>query len=143
MRNKYYAGIGSRKTPEYVLKKMKAIAEALEKKGFILRSGGAEGADSAFESGSKNNEIFRAEDATNEALNLTSRYHPNWNACSEYTKKLHARNAMIILGKNLNSPVEFVWCWTKNGKGGGGTGQALRIAEDYGIKIYDLGEKYE
>lgn len=138
---KYYAGIGSRDTPDYVLKKMKRIAEQLE--GYTLRSGGAIGADTAFEEGASKKEIFRAEDATDDAIELSSKYHPNWNACSKYAKKLHGRNAMIILGKNLDSPVEFVMCWTKSGKGGGGTGQALRIAKDYGIKIYDLGEKYE
>lgn len=138
---KYYAGIGSRSTPDYVLKKMTLLAKKLE--NYILRSGGAEGADSAFEKGASKKEIFRAEDATKEAIELSSKYHPNWSACSEYTKKLHGRNAMIILGENLDSPVEFVVCWTKNGTGGGGTGQALRIAKDYRIKIYDLGEKYE
>jgi len=138
---KYYAGIGSRDTPDYVLKKMKRIAENLS--NMTLRSGGAKGADSAFESSANNKEIFRAEDATKEAIELSSKYHPNWNACSDYTKKLHGRNAMIILGENLDSPVEFVICWTKGGKGQGGTGQALRIAKDYGIKVYDLGEKYE
>ena len=47
---KYYTGIGSRKTPENILKKFKDIATFLETKQYILRSGGAEGADSAFES---------------------------------------------------------------------------------------------
>lgn len=138
---KYYAGIGSRDTPDYVLKKMKRIAENLTH--MTLRSGGAVGADSAFEEGASEKEIFKADDATDDAIELSSKYHPNWEACSKYAKKLHGRNAMIILGENLDSPVEFVICWTKNGKGGGGTGQALRIAKDYGIKIYDLGEKYE
>jgi len=138
---KYYAGIGSRDTPAYVLKKMTRIAENLSY--MTLRSGGAKGADSAFEKGAFKKEIFTAENATEDAIELSSKYHPNWGACSNYTKKLHGRNAMIILGENLDSPVDFVMCWTKGGKGQGGTGQALRIAKDYGIKIYDLGEKYE
>lgn len=139
--NRYYAGIGSRDTPDYVLVKMKRMAETLSY--MTLRSGGAIGADSAFEEGASKKEIFTANDVTEAAIELSSKYHPNWEACSKHAKKLHGRNAMIILGKDLDSPVEFVICWTKNGKGGGGTGQALRIAKDYGIKIHDLGEKYE
>ena len=46
-----YAGIGSRKTPPHVLAAMTQIAEALAERGYILRSGGAGGADSAFEKG--------------------------------------------------------------------------------------------
>lgn len=141
---KYYAGIGSRETPEYVLDKMKDIAFTLQTRGYILRSGGAKGADSAFEEGAGNNkEIFTANDATPEAIELSSKYHPNWYACSSYVKKLHGRNAMIILGADLNTPVDLVVCWTKGGRGEGGTGQALRIAKDYGIAIHDLGKKYD
>jgi cell division GTPase FtsZ len=56
-------------------------------------------------------------------------------------RKLHARNAMIVLGKNLDDPVDFIICWTPGGTGSGGTGQALRIARAYGIPVYDLGDK--
>lgn len=38
----------------------------------------------------------------------------------------------------MTDPVDFVVCWTKEAKGGGGTGQALRIARDRGIAVYDL-----
>lgn len=47
----YYAGIGSRETPTFVLEAFKQIGEELAKLGVILRSGGASGADSAFEEG--------------------------------------------------------------------------------------------
>lgn len=45
---------------------------------------------------------------------------------------------MQILGKNLDKPVEFVVCWTKNGKDIGGTGAAIRCALDHGIPVYNL-----
>ena len=47
----YYAGIGSRSTPDNVLGIMEKLGIVLAKKGFILRSGGADGADKAFEKG--------------------------------------------------------------------------------------------
>lgn len=46
-----YAGIGSRDTPEDILRLMAVVAAKREDDGFILRSGGADGADTAFESG--------------------------------------------------------------------------------------------
>ena len=36
---------------------------------------------------------------------------------------------------------KFVICWTKNGKGTGGTGQAIRIAKGFGIPVFDLAIK--
>jgi hypothetical protein len=50
---KYYTGIGSRQTPKDILKLMEDIAFKLAQKGYILRSGAAGGADTAFEDGAK------------------------------------------------------------------------------------------
>ena len=72
--NFIYAGIGSRKTPIKILKEMTKIANFLNKKGYILRSGGAIGADKAFENGSGNKkEIFYAKDANKECLEIAKR----------------------------------------------------------------------
>jgi len=43
-----YAGVGTRATPEAVLAHMREIAERLGERGWRLRTGGADGADSAF-----------------------------------------------------------------------------------------------
>jgi len=51
MDKKYYAGIGSRKAPGYALQMARDIAVTLAKRGYILRSGGAAGMDTAFEEG--------------------------------------------------------------------------------------------
>ena len=51
MSNIYYTGIGSRETPEEILGWMQDIGWLLGKRGYTLRSGGADGADSAFEKG--------------------------------------------------------------------------------------------
>ena len=141
--NKIYAGIGSRETPEGICLLMGDIAAYLGKKGFMLRSGDAVGADRSFEFGAscgKNypTEIFEAKDCTEKAMELSSKFHPNWNACSPYAKKLHGRNAMILLGKELNKNADFIVCWTKDGAVVGGTGQALRMAKHYKIPIFNL-----
>lgn len=138
----YYGGIGSRKTPPDILDIMTKLANKLSL-GYVLRSGGATGADSAFERGSNGiKEVFYAKDATEEAIKLSSKYHPNWEACSDYARKLHGRNSMILLGEDLVTPVKFVVCWTEGSKIKGGTGQALRIAEDFQIPIYNLANDY-
>lgn len=49
--SRIYAGIGSRRTPDDVLEVMSRFAALLGANGYILRSGGAAGADSAFEEG--------------------------------------------------------------------------------------------
>lgn len=46
-----YTGIGSRETPQEVLETIQDVARHFAIKGWMLRSGGAKGADSAFESG--------------------------------------------------------------------------------------------
>ena len=47
----YYAGIGSRSTHQEVLKAFEYRGEELAMRGYMLRSGGANGVDSAFEKG--------------------------------------------------------------------------------------------
>ena len=142
-----YAGIGSRKTPNDVLDLIKSIGRIYALYGWVLRSGAALGADRAFEYGCDSilgqKEIFRVEDTQHNpqwAFDTVDRYHPAPEKLSEYAKRLMARNAMIVLGQNGDHPVRKIVCYTHDGLGGGGTGQALRIAADYSIPVYDLGD---
>lgn len=48
---KHYTGVGSRNTPEDVQQLMEAVADKLAREGYILRSGGADGADLGFQRG--------------------------------------------------------------------------------------------
>jgi len=153
----FYAGIGSRKTPQNILSFFTLTARVLDRHGYILRSGGADGADTAFEKGSTNKEIFlpwkgfnnnnsSLYNISSEAYHIAEIYHPYWDNLKESFKKFHARNVHQILGKNLDKPVKFVLCWTPDGaetmeetsKETGGTGQAIRIAIDYGIPVNNL-----
>lgn len=136
---KTYAGIGARKTPENILNQMNRIAVWLQVEGFTLRSGGAAGADTAFERGAGvRKEIYRAHDATDAAMRLAEQYHPAWSRCGDYAKCLLARNGFQILGPDLKTPSDFVVCWTSDGKASGGTGQAIRVAEAHGVPVFNL-----
>jgi hypothetical protein len=151
----YYAGIGARETPDEILALMRGIALMLYERGYTLRSGGAEGADTAFEYGTPGmalSEIFLPWEGFNGkhdtlkitehemavARSIAEKYHPNWTACSEGAKKMHTRNVLQIMGRDCHTLTSFVVCWTQDGKFSGGTGQALRIAADKKIPIYNL-----
>ena len=147
----FYAGIGSRETPEDILKLMTKIAQKQAYYGHILRSGAADGADAAFEAGAGNlKEIwvpwigFNDHPSTNipkpAAFEIAAKYHPAWNKCRIGARKLHARNVHQVLGRDLATPVQSVICWTKDAAGGGGTGQAIRIARAHDILIHDLAD---
>jgi hypothetical protein len=147
-----YAGIGARKTPSNLRKEMTKIASFLEKYGCILRSGAAEGADSAFEEGVSspdNCEIFlpwkgfsnsssSLYTPSKEAFAIAKKFHPAWGRLSVPIEKLMARNTHQVLGANLDDHSKFVICWTPDGMASGGTGQAIRIALVYDIPVYNL-----
>lgn len=138
---KYYAGIGSRETPGPILERMTNFGRRLHDLGYILRSGGAEGADTAFEDGEGEKVILKADDATLQAIEVARAYHPAWEKCNWHAKKLHGRNAMIILGDDINDEdmwVKFVLCWTPPDVPYGGTKLGMRIAKDFGIPVFNL-----
>lgn len=145
---KYYAGIGSRKTPKEILDLMSIIGEYLQSKRYILRSGGAIGADTAFEKYvlPENKEIFYKEDACEESYKYVDKYHPRPYKLTKNSKDLLARNTYQVLGKDFKTKSDFVICWTEDGCDShskrtrltGGTGQAISIADDYNITVYNL-----
>ena len=155
---KYYAGIGSRSTPADVLGLMTRLARRLNALGYTLRSGGATGADEAFEQGADGNaEIylpwrgFRGHSSprhepSDEAMALSSEYHPAWSRLKWSSRLLMARNAHQVLGERLTHPAYFVLCWTPDGaeshaersRATGGTGQAISIAEAHDVFVFNL-----
>jgi hypothetical protein len=143
---KYYAGVGSREVPQDILDRMTNAAETLEILGFTLRSGGAKGADSAFERGATNKEIFYAKDATDISRDFTKQFHPAPDRLHGYVLDLMARNSYQVLGYTMNIPSEFVLCYTKDGcehhddrtRDTGGTGQAISIASAYNLPIINM-----
>lgn len=154
--NKYYTGIGSRKTPTDICQLMTRIATGLKNKGYTLRSGGAEGADLAFENGADNlKEIFlpwkgfnnndsslylKKLEKWSKAEDILAPMHDYWNELTDPVILLHTRNVFQVLGIDLETPSEFVIFWTDNEKSGG-TGVALKIARKYNVPAYNLFDK--
>lgn len=152
-----YAGIGSRKTPPAVLARMTRLATRLSQLNYILRSGAADGADSAFAAGCNGesdiwlpwkgfNGCFAGNFPTAEHEKMATTLHPAWSRLSRGAKALHSRNVGQILGGNLKTPVAFVLCWTPDGceseasrsKDTGGTGTAIALASRHDIPIFNL-----
>jgi len=146
---KFYTGVGSRKCPASIQKIITAFARKLAGLGYTLRSGGAIGADKAFEVGATEKVVYLANDSRNKDLvaeKIARDLHPAWNRCSDYARKLHTRNAFQVLGDDLKSPSKFLVCWTPDGCKShstrsiktGGTGTAISIASTRGVPIFNL-----
>lgn len=165
-----YAGIGSRRIDgaidadfkRPVEEVMKEVATELEQLGYTLNSGHAEGSDRAFESGvknEKNKQIFTKNSATSRMYKIAREIHNKWNALGAYAKGLHARNTAQIFGQKLDTPVDFVLCYTPDGAEAdartgaterligynrpnipntGGTGQAISMASMKGIPVINM-----
>lgn len=156
--NKYYAGIGSRETPTDILDQMTDLAGLLEDNGWWLRSGGAGGADEAFQKGVKTNAQIWLPWATfsqdlqkqypkheykwcayndADAIKSVHDFHPAPDRLSRGGLALMKRNYRQIVGYNEPNS-SFVVCWTKNGEKKGGTAQAIKIAESLNIPVYNM-----
>lgn len=144
-----YTGVGSRETPQDIYILMSKIAQKLSEMGYTLRSGGADGADLAFESGATKKEIYlpwkgfndsnsQLYNIPDEAFEIASRIHPAWDKLKQGGKKLHARNILQVLGMTLDNPSKFLICWTPKGKDTGGTRTAIVLAREYNIPIINL-----
>lgn len=133
---------------------MRELAKRLAAQGWTLRSGHARGADEVFELGAggaaeiylpwpgfrKEMRVMGAclERPDPEAYTIVRDFHPNWDACDRTARAFHARNAHQILGRQLLDPARFMVCWTPGGNPIGGTGGAIRLAEHYGVEIFNL-----
>lgn len=210
-KNMTYAGIGSRETPMEVLELMTKASTWLGSKGYTLQSGGAIGADMAFEGkpypktltagsydvvnkkgkvvlkagevvkiGSKkytdayyaftdkstkgsivgsdwsekvnlpNVKSFSSFDVVNNKFGnankvrvIANELHPSSDGMDQWVEALMARNTYQIFGSNLDSPVDFVLFYAKEGKGirpDGGTGQAVEMARLKGIPTVNMAD---
>lgn len=152
--------VGSRETPEPILEIMRDLIISLRGTGTKIRSGGAEGADHTVTeyASQEDREIYIPWDgfaglyntdigvqlwslspARNEASKIALKGYHSVTFARPSHRSLHSRNAMQVLGFDLDDPVDFVLCWTPGGNKLGGTATAIRIAEDHNVPVYNLG----
>lgn len=152
--SKYYCGVGSRQTPDYICQAFAKIASELSELNYILRSGGADGADLAFENGANKKQIWLPWLGFNKSIEkfifskeLTEPLarlvinNQHWDRLSEAGKKMHCRNVHQVLGNLVDEPVsEFVLCWTKGAEIIGGTATAIKLANKFDIPVFNFGK---
>ena len=152
---KYWTGVGSRETPKDILDLMYEISLKLDSLGWTLRSGGADGADTAFEKGAKKPDIYLPWkgfnnrqgiilehcDRENFAYDLASKIHPAWDKLSRGASALHARNIFQVLGHLDSMPKsKFLICYAKpsGDSVSGGTRTAVECAKMHDVKVENL-----
>lgn len=152
---KEYTGIGSRETSPEAIRLMRILGQIFAKQGLTLRSGGADGADAAFETGCDqetgekqiflpwrgfNNNKSTLTKPSMAAEGIASEIHPNWGACKPAARLLHARNVHQVLGSKLQEPSAFVIFYAKVSSGAvqGGTATAVNLAKMHGIPCFNL-----
>ena len=164
------AGIGSRDLSHEWLSDCHKLGEWIVKCGHQVISGNATGADFAFASGGNavdpskvhlmlpwgsfnQGQVAPTNVITSEAdldqtergfyLGLARKYHPRFDYLSQGAQKLHLRNGLIVYppAGNNPSPVDLVLAYPSQRPFGGGTGQAMRIAQGQGVEVVDLNGK--
>lgn len=161
----FYTGIGNRLTPKELLPVLESIAKILAKKGYVLRSGGAEGADEAFEQGclkvagakeiylpwasfrskpvNKDGYFYTREydyEAYKKAKAMAQTFHPAWDRLPDAAKMHHTRNVHQVLGLDVMTPSDFVVCYD-SALQSSGTKQAIRIADHVKVPVFNLHKK--
>lgn len=163
---KYYTGIGAIDTPTDVLNLMVSIGKYFANKNYTLRSGGARGADQAFERGCGNgpkeiylpfpnyegndSSLFMTYDIFRKiaALKVWSKLKASLNeenprinldSLPKDTQYRYARDVQQILGADFHSPSEKVIYWVpKDAKEG--TRITLFIAQHMGVPLENLAD---
>ena len=156
-----YTGVGSRETPPTILKEMHHIAYQLAIAGWMLRSGGANGADTAFEHGCDaargsmeiylpwgffNHNPSLLDKPSSDAMLIAAEIHNGWKYLKEPARLLMARNVHQVLGEDLKTPSKFLVCYTKDGctsheqysRKTGGTGLAIAVASLFDVPVFNM-----
>ncbi len=157
---KSYVGTGNRDTPEVVLKQMHQLAAELSQFGYVLRSGGLDGPDLAFEAGSKETELhlpwrdFNQRKAFSyfngpENKVLAKMFQPTFDGLKPAIQAFLCKNVRCIMGKDLKSPARFIVIWSTDGaehsrdivQATGAMAHLIKIASAMKIPVFNLGKQ--
>lgn len=154
---KAYVGTGNRDAPQGVLDDMKRLASELEGFGYMLRTGGMDGPEAAFEDGAKELELhlpwrgFNDKQSkftftSNQAKGIAAMFHTSFDALKPVIQTFLAKNVRLLLGKDLKSPAMFAIIWSEDGaetlkeksSKTGSAGHVIAIASAMKIPVYNI-----
>lgn len=157
---KTYVGTGNRDVPATIAEQMKRLAHELETFGYTLRTGGLDGSEQAFELGTTKLELHLPWRGFNEkeskftftpkaAIAIAKKFHTAFDTLKPAIQTMLAKNARLILGKDLKSPAMFMICWSEDGaetllektSRTGNVGHAIAIAAYMKIPVFNLGKQ--
>lgn len=155
--NLFYSGIGSRVCPEHIAKLQAAASKFISTRGYVLRSGYANGSDKNHSLNSTKSvdyvvkipyNVIPTENKHFIVPNFEDYYEimktccPHWKKLDEYSTKLHTRNICQGQGHFPEIPIYSKFCiaYTENGDLKGGSATMLRYCERRLIPIFNLGK---
>lgn len=148
---------GNETPPPVVLQTLQRLVPELEKRGYVIRSGGMKGMENAVEELSRNIELhlpwkgFDGKESkftytSEEAKEFAKRYHPAWDQAKPVVQTFCAKNVRLMLGKDLKSPTQILIIWSEDGveharertAKTGLTGVAVALASELRIPTFNL-----
>ena len=90
----------------------------------------------------------QGEDLQKQAEAIAKTVHPAWDNLSFFSRGMHIRNVYQAKGQDLNSPVDFVLCYTRDGASTGsetsintgGSATCIKVASAMGKPVFNLGK---
>jgi hypothetical protein len=163
------ACVGSRRLNDDELAECYELGKYLAGEGYVVTTGGAEGADLAFAHGCLSefghviyylpwewsnwghistlctrgsyDMVWYNPDWHQRWTEIGRKCHPNWHNLSDKGKKYHARNAGIMIGEDEEHEiVERIYAYPSPDRRGG-TEQSFRMAKYLGIHIVNMREQ--
>jgi hypothetical protein len=154
---KPYVGTGNQNPPPHIVTQIKRLTNELETFGFTLRTGGTAGVEEAFEASAKEMELHLPFNNYNgkqskfafinkRAYAVAKLFHPTYDTIPEKVTLFLAKNARLVMGKDLVSPALFMLCWSEDGcessetktSKTGNVGHAIAIACALHIPVFNL-----
>ena len=145
-RNKIITIVGNQTTPLKHQWALMLFSYCVHKDCFQINTGTAKGADEAARRGAECT-VFSIKDGTPESTAIAAELHKsNWSRWSPISKAYHSRNVMQVLGRDLQTPVARVVCYTRDGCishetasfDTGGTRTAISIASQNNIPVINI-----
>jgi len=136
---KTYAGLGCKDVSEGAEGVITQVAKGMYQSGYNLRTGSNTGAQKAFVKGAGKYDIVNPfqYNISQYAFDLAQGNAPRWSTLSQPMKKVLASQAHIILGDNLDTPVQLVLMWENNDDSDAAR-FVRRLAASYYIPVYNL-----